>query len=66
MSNVQPPQPGIPDEMLVDADTPRPAYRSYHAWLSRVAEQEPVYYTQLTLPTKKGVTNGEVHKPSQK
>ena len=40
MSNVQPPQPGIPDEMLVDADTPRPAYRSYHAWLSRVAEQE--------------------------
>src|SRR6478609_2506968 len=40
MSTVLPPPKGVFDEMLLDANTPRPAYHSYHAWLAKVAEQE--------------------------
>ena len=40
MSTVHPPQSGSFDEMLQGDAAPRAPYRSYHAWLSRVAEQE--------------------------
>jgi uncharacterized circularly permuted ATP-grasp superfamily protein len=40
MSTVLPPPKGVFDEMLLDAHAPRDSYRSYHAWLANVAEQE--------------------------
>ena len=40
MSAVFPPSRGVFDEMLLDVDTPRASYRSYHDWLANVAEQE--------------------------
>jgi uncharacterized circularly permuted ATP-grasp superfamily protein len=40
MSTALPPQPGIFDEMLFTSGEPRPAYRSYHDWLAKTAEQE--------------------------
>lgn len=40
MSTVLPPPKGVFDEMMLDATTPRSAYRSYHTWLAKVAEQE--------------------------
>lgn len=40
MSKVIPPGPGIYDEMLEASEAPRESYRSYHAWLADIAEQE--------------------------